>query len=387
MPLTDDRHDSTPCSRRSPSRASTTCASASASRSPTRSSRGATRPRATTSATTPTASATTTRCGAIPDYAAKTQLRRHHRAAELPVRHQPHHLGLCRRPARRPRHVVGRRLDLAQAGAAQRRDHDRGLAQGPDRAPDAIRRPRGPADLSRRLLQPARRPGRRAPTAGASAPSATTRASRAPSTRRCKARAAAALHRRGAGRGLRALRERGDPRRRRRATGRTCNEGEALPTMVKGPMTVTGFIAYAQGWGGLYIRANKLAWKHDRRASRPRHQEPLRHPRLPRARALGGGVRARGRRARRLRLRPRALLVADPPPDQLDGRRRLPAPRALQDPPPQSRRATCCSSRARSTRKCVEDGRHLVEIEQEARNQDGELSVVGGGVVELPVAR
>lgn len=37
--------------------------------------------------------------------------------------------------------------------------------------------------------------------------------------------------------------------------------GEALPTMVKGPMTVTGFIAYAQGWGGLYIRANKLAWR------------------------------------------------------------------------------------------------------------------------------
>ena len=33
-------------------------------------------------------------------------------------------------------------------------------------------------------------------------------------------------------------------------------EGEALPTMLKGPMTVTGFIAYAQGWGGLYIRAN-----------------------------------------------------------------------------------------------------------------------------------
>ena len=38
-------------------------------------------------------------------------------------------------------------------------------------------------------------------------------------------------------------------------------EGQRLPTMAKGPMTVTGFIAYAQGWGGLYIRANKLAWK------------------------------------------------------------------------------------------------------------------------------
>ena len=36
------------------------------------------------------------------------------------------------------------------------------------------------------------------------------------------------------------------------------------------------------------------------------------------------------------------------------------------------------------TRKFVEDGRALVEIEQEARNQDDELSVLGGGVVELP---
>lgn len=39
----------------------------------------------------------------------------------------------------------------------------------------------------------------------------------------------------------------------------------ALPTMVKGPMTVTGFIAYAQGWGGLYIRAHKLAYEMIRR--------------------------------------------------------------------------------------------------------------------------
>jgi hypothetical protein len=36
------------------------------------------------------------------------------------------------------------------------------------------------------------------------------------------------------------------------------------------------------------------------------------------------------------------------------------------------------------TGKSVENGRHLVEIEQEARNQDGEQSVVGGGLVELP---
>jgi acyl dehydratase len=37
--------------------------------------------------------------------------------------------------------------------------------------------------------------------------------------------------------------------------------GDQLPLMTKGPMTVTGFIAYAQGWGGLYIRANRLAWQ------------------------------------------------------------------------------------------------------------------------------
>ena len=36
------------------------------------------------------------------------------------------------------------------------------------------------------------------------------------------------------------------------------------------------------------------------------------------------------------------------------------------------------------TRKYTEGDRHLVEIEQEARNQDGELSIIGTGTVELP---
>jgi hypothetical protein len=35
-------------------------------------------------------------------------------------------------------------------------------------------------------------------------------------------------------------------------------------------------------------------------------------------------------------------------------------------------------------RRFQEDGRHLVEIEQAAHNQDGELSVLGSGIVELP---
>ena len=59
------------------------------------------------------------------------------------------------------------------------------------------------------------------------------------------------------------------------------------------------------------------------------------------------------------------------------------------------RRATCKIRRhnpegdllfikGKVTRKYVEGGRHLVEIEQEARNQDDELSVLGSAVVELP---
>lgn len=37
--------------------------------------------------------------------------------------------------------------------------------------------------------------------------------------------------------------------------------GDSLPSIVKGPMTITGFIAFVQGWGGAYIRAHKLAFK------------------------------------------------------------------------------------------------------------------------------
>ncbi len=39
------------------------------------------------------------------------------------------------------------------------------------------------------------------------------------------------------------------------------NEGSVLPTILKGPMTVTGFIAFVQGWGGLYIRSHKIAFQ------------------------------------------------------------------------------------------------------------------------------
>jgi acyl dehydratase len=37
--------------------------------------------------------------------------------------------------------------------------------------------------------------------------------------------------------------------------------GEALPEVVKGPLTVTSVIAFVQGWGSLYVRAHGQAWE------------------------------------------------------------------------------------------------------------------------------
>ncbi|MEN9725874.1 MAG: hypothetical protein RL434_240 [Pseudomonadota bacterium] len=160
--------------------------------------------------------------------------------------------------------------------------------------------------------------------------------------------------------------------------------GETLPTMLKGPMTVTGFIAYAQGWGGLYIRANKLAWKMMQQ-----------HPGLAIRNAFG---------------------VPDCPERvhwEQDFALEVGAPGAYDYGPERCSwlihqitnwmgdrgflvSAHCRIRRhnpegdllfihAKVTRCWVESGKGFVEIEQEARNQDGELSVLGGGVVELPL--
>jgi acyl dehydratase len=160
-------------------------------------------------------------------------------------------------------------------------------------------------------------------------------------------------------------------------------EGEELPVMLKGPMTVTGSIAFAQGWGGLYIRANRLAWKLMQV-----------HP--------GLGIENR-------------FGIPDCPERvhwEEEFAREVGAPGAYDYGPERCswlthhltnwmsddgvlRRASCkirrhnpvgdlLFIRGKVTRKYIEDGRHLVEIEQEARNQDAELSVVGNGVVELP---
>jgi len=160
-------------------------------------------------------------------------------------------------------------------------------------------------------------------------------------------------------------------------------EGEDLPTMVKGPMTVTGFIAYAQGWGGLYIRANKLAWR-----------QSTSHP--------GLGIKNR-------------FGIPDCPERvhwEEEFALMVGAPGAYDYGPERCSwlthqvtnwmgdagflRKSKCQVRRHNpegdvvlingtiVRKFIEDGRHLVEISQRATNQDGELSAIGSAIVELP---
>jgi hypothetical protein len=152
---------------------------------------------------------------------------------------------------------------------------------------------------------------------------------------------------------------------------------------VKGPMTVTGFIAYAQGWGGLYIRANKLAWK---------LQDA--HP--------GLGIKNRfgiPDCPERVHWEPEfALMVGAPGAYDYGPERCSWLTRHLTNWMGDDgflRSATCKIRRhnpegdmlfidGKVIRKFEENGHALVEIEQSAHNQDGELSVVGTGVVELP---
>ena len=160
--------------------------------------------------------------------------------------------------------------------------------------------------------------------------------------------------------------------------------GDDLPPLIKGPMTVTGFIGFAQGWGGLYIRANRLAFKQLRKHS-------------------GLGI-------------PDRFGIPDVP-ERVhwddDLARKVGTPRAYDYGPERCSwlihhltdwagddgfvvRHQSQIRRHNTVGEIVsiegsvtaittdEDGNKLVEIEQKAVNQDGELSALGTGVVRLP---
>jgi acyl dehydratase len=162
--------------------------------------------------------------------------------------------------------------------------------------------------------------------------------------------------------------------------------GDELPPIVKGPMTVTGFIAYAQGWGGLYIRANKLAWQLISRHSGVGIKNKFGIPDCPErvhwendfALEVGApGAYDYGPERTSWMLHHLTNWCGD------DGfvlgsktqiRRHNPEGDSL-------------FITGHVTKTEIVDGQGVIEISQEARNQDGELSVIAAGRVRLPLRK
>lgn len=159
--------------------------------------------------------------------------------------------------------------------------------------------------------------------------------------------------------------------------------GDALPRMAKGPMTVTGFIAYAQGWGGLYIRSNKLAWQLQHKHAGLGIKNKFGIPDCPERVHWEDDF---------------ALMVGAPGAYDYGPERCSWLTHHLTNWMGDAgflRQASCKIRRhnpvgdalfitGEVVRKFEEGGRKLVEIKQQAVNQDDELSVLGSGVVELP---
>jgi acyl dehydratase len=161
--------------------------------------------------------------------------------------------------------------------------------------------------------------------------------------------------------------------------------GAQLPVMGKGPMTVTGFIAFAQGWGGLYIRANKIAYELIKK-----------HPGLGIPNALNiPDVPERVHWEKELALEVGTPGAYDYGPERcswlthhltnwmgdngflLNHKSQIRHHNVVGD---------IISITGTVTAKSLDDqGRGCVTIEQHAHNQHGDLSALGTGVVVLPV--
>jgi acyl dehydratase len=159
--------------------------------------------------------------------------------------------------------------------------------------------------------------------------------------------------------------------------------GDKLPAMVKGPMTVTGFIAFAQGWGGLYIRANKLAWRQHHR-----------HPGLGIKNKFGiPDCPERVHWENDFATMVGAPAAYDYGPERCSWMTHhltnwMGDAGFLRESKTQIRRhnpeGDTLFIDGEVTGKSERDGAQLIEIKHQALNQDGELSIHGTGVVELP---
>lgn len=164
----------------------------------------------------------------------------------------------------------------------------------------------------------------------------------------------------------------------------TVTVGERLPVMAKGPMTVTGFIAYAQGWGGLYIRANRLAWQQLRKHPGLGIENAAGIPDVPeRVHWENDLATAVGTPAAYDYGPERCSWLTHHLTDWMGDHGQLVAHRS------RIRRHNPVGDWLRITGEVTaigtdDDGQPLVEVTQEARNQHDELSATGVGTVRLP---
>jgi acyl dehydratase len=160
-------------------------------------------------------------------------------------------------------------------------------------------------------------------------------------------------------------------------------EGEKLPTMLKGPSTVTSFVCFTQGWGSLYVKAHGPAFEMFRE-----------HP------ALGipndQGVPEPPERVHWDSELARAVGVPaayDYGPERISWLGHLMTDWIGDDGflnrlNVQVRKhnivgdLTVCNGTV--TRKWVEDGTHFVEVRVIAENQRGEHTAIGTAVAALP---
>jgi acyl dehydratase len=181
-----------------------------------------------------------------------------------------------------------------------------------------------------------------------------------------------------------------DREERRGATPRFAEDvtiGDEVTPLVKGPMTVTGFIAFAQGWGGLYIRANRLAYDLIKR-----------HPGLGIPNSMGiPDVPERVHWERALATDVGAPDAYDYGPERCSWLTHqltnwMGDHGFLARHTSQIRRHNVVGDwiTIRGTVTAIDDaadGAALVTVQQRAVNQHGELSAIGTGVVRLPRRR
>jgi acyl dehydratase len=158
--------------------------------------------------------------------------------------------------------------------------------------------------------------------------------------------------------------------------------GEELPGMTKGPMTVTGFIGYAQGWGGLYIRANRIAYKQLRKHSGLGIADRFGIPDVPERVHWDDDLARKVGTPRAYDYGPeRTSWLTHHLTDWMgdDG--------FLVSHDAKIRRHNPTGDTITITAKvtAVDVSTGLVTIEQTATQQDGELSALGTGVVRLPL--